>query len=140
MTESQFEVERALEDVPMLSSEDSESVLGLTIWTPSATGVKSPDEWREQQKQDRIVEEVQYRYRTYRRLQEICSPDITDHTMTEFLPSAAELKKSLFNGLANLAQTLMISQQLGNGSLAMDELSVLEYVDRIRQMTDSSEH
>ena len=44
MTESQFEVERALEDVPMLSSEDSESVLGLTIWTPSATGVKSPDE------------------------------------------------------------------------------------------------
>lgn len=74
----------------------------------------------------------------YRRLQEICSPDITDHTMTEYLPSAAELKKSLFNGLANLAQTLMISQQLGNGSLAMDKLSVLEYVDRIRQMTRQS--
>ena len=42
----------------VLSSEDS--VLGLTIWTPSATGVKSPDEWREQQKQDRIVEEVDF--------------------------------------------------------------------------------
>jgi len=74
----------------------------------------------------------------YRRLQEICSPDVTDHTMTEFLPSAAELKKSLFNGLANLAQTLMISQHLGNGSLAMNELSVLDYVDRIRQMTRQS--
>ena len=37
----------------------------------------------------------------FRRLQEICSPDITDQ-MTEYLPSSAELKKSLFNGMADI--------------------------------------
>ena len=74
----------------------------------------------------------------YLKLKEICSPDITDQTMCEYLPSASELKKSLFNGLANFAQTLTISQLLGTGSVAMLTLPVSEYVDKIREIARQS--